>query len=336
MPTSAQARARSAAERALQGARWRILDAHRKSRRLATRRAFARGARVNAGVFAVDIESPIGLFGQLNWCLYIFAHCDQNGLRPYIRLSGANYQGPGPNRNWFGYHFENLELTDRDRHRIDAGEIVTTKVRLLDEVPLDREFDAELTLERANQLVKRYLGIKPAVLDKVTEFRDRHAIGRNTLGVHYRGTDKVAEAPRVPWEACRDAVHAYLASHPEIDGLFVSSDEQSFVDYLVGEVRAVTVHAHDDDFRSLNGQAIHAHATDPNGDRKGAEAIVNCLLLAQCSGVVRTSSFLSAWSSVFNPDLEVILLNRPFDGTFWFPERAIVATIEARTAGSQP
>lgn len=323
------------AERAIRSARRRSRNLYQRGRRLVLYRAFSRRARNNAGVFAVDIESDIGMFAQLNWCLYIFAHCDQNGLRPYVRLSGANYQGPGSDRDWFGYHFENLALTERDRNRIEKGEIVTTKVRTLTEVPIDRELDVELTLQRANQLVRRYLGINPAVTARVTEFRDRHAIGSNTLGVHYRGTDKVAEAPRVRWEACRDAVRSYLASHPEIDGLFVSSDEKSFVDYLVREVREVPVHVHDDEFRSEDGQPIHASEAEQHGDRKGAEAILNCLLLSHCSAVIRTSSFLSAWSSVFNPDLEVVLLNRPFEGTFWFPERAIVTAIEARAAGGQ-
>lgn len=323
------------AERALSSARRRSRNLSQRFRQRFTHREFARRAKNNDGVFAVDIESDIGMFAQLNWCLYIFAHCDQNGLRPSIRLSGANYRAPGRDANWFSYHFDNLQLTNLDRRRIERADIVTTKVRLLTEVPLDREFDADLTLERANQLVHRYLGIRSDVIDRVADFRQRHAIGKNTLGVHYRGTDKASEAPRVPWDACRDAVHLYLQHHPNVDGVFVSSDEQSFIDYFVKEVPHVPVHVHDDEFRSANGQPIHAVSMGSHGDRKGAEALINCLLLSHCSAVVRTSSFLSAWSSVFNPDLEVVLLNRPFEGTFWFPERAIVAAGEARAFGHQ-
>lgn len=300
-----------------------------------TYRRFSKHATSNDGVFSVDIESGIGMFAQLVWCVYIFAHCDQNGLRPHIRLSGANYRGPGRDRNWFGYHFDNIGLSDLDRHRINSGEIATTKVRFLAEVPLDREFDKELTLERANELVNKYVGIRPEVLDKVVDFRERNATGSNTLGVHYRGTDKASEAPRVPREACRDAVRTYLKDHPNIDGVFVASDEQSFIDYLVGEVREVPVHAHPDDFRSTNGHPIHALSTGSPGDRKGAEALINCLLLSSCSAVVRTSSFLSAYSSVFNPNLDVVLLNRPFKEALWFPESAIVSAIEAPAARGQ-
>jgi hypothetical protein len=40
--------------------------------------------------------------------------------------------------------------------------------------------------------------------------------------------------------------------------------------------------------------------------------------------VLRTSSFLSAWASIFKPDLRVYLMNRPYAETLWFPEREIL------------
>ena len=36
---------------------------------------------------------------------------------------------------------------------------------------------------------------------------------------------------------------------------------------------------------------------------------MNALLLAKCGVLIRTTSFLSAWASLFNPELKVILLN---------------------------
>jgi hypothetical protein len=53
---------------------------------------------------------------------------------------------------------------------------------------------------------------------------------------------------------------------------------------------------------------------------------VNALLLSRCTALIRTASRLSAWSSVFNPQLPVVMLNRPHDGMVWFPEREILKT----------
>jgi hypothetical protein len=51
---------------------------------------------------------------------------------------------------------------------------------------------------------------------------------------------------------------------------------------------------------------------------------VNSLLLSRCHVLMRTASFLSAWSSIFNPALPVVMLNRPIDGKLWFPDREIL------------
>jgi hypothetical protein len=57
---------------------------------------------------------------------------------------------------------------------------------------------------------------------------------------------------------------------------------------------------------------------------KGEDALVNALLLSRCSTLIRTTSFLSAFTSIFNPKLKVILLNKPYDRYLWYPETEIL------------
>ena len=45
---------------------------------------------------------------------------------------------------------------------------------------------------------------------------------------------------------------------------------------------------------------------------------------SKCTAVIRTTSFLSAWASIFNPDLKVVLLNKPYSNRLWYPEREIL------------
>jgi hypothetical protein len=40
--------------------------------------------------------------------------------------------------------------------------------------------------------------------------------------------------------------------------------------------------------------------------------------------VIRTTSTLSAWASLFNPEIKVILLNKPYQNNLWYPENEIM------------
>ncbi len=51
------------------------------------------------------------------------------------------------------------------------------------------------------------------------------------------------------------------------------------------------------------------HLSNRNQYKIGEESILDALLLSKCDLLVRTSSNLSLWSTYFNPDLPVILLN---------------------------
>ena len=44
------------------------------------------------------------------------------------------------------------------------------------------------------------------------------------------------------------------------------------------------------------------------------------LLLASCGYLLKTPSYLSAWSKMFNPALPVKLAVPPREGAFWFPD----------------
>jgi hypothetical protein len=278
----------------------------------------------NDGIYAVEIRSDLGFFAQLNWCLYIFSHCESYNLRPYLILSGMNYRDKNAGNNWFDYFFENRQLSYNDRRRIKEKGINISTIKNVNELKLGRKYDSCLTLERALSLFNRYVVIKQEILGKVADFEREVFGGRRIVGVHYRGTDKSGEAPRVPWDVCINAIKEYLSRYPETDAVFVSSDEEPFIEYVCHEINKVPVLFHQDQFRSSDGSKIHVTGTNGSNYLKGEEALINSLLLSKCQTVIRTSSFLSAWSSVFNPEMKVILLNRPYNQMLWFPECDII------------
>jgi hypothetical protein len=181
-----------------------------------------------------------------------------------------------------------------------------------------------MSIEDGARILRRYLTPKPHIIKIVDDFWRGPSAHGPVVGVHYRGTDKSMEAPRVSWRHCLEVLEDYLCDHPNIKAVFVASDEQAFVEFIMWSLRDVPIYASNDHYRSNNGQPVHLISAAGYGYEKGEDALVNALLLSKCTSLIRTTSFLSAWASIFNPDLKVILLNKPYEDKIWFPESEIV------------
>ncbi len=276
-------------------------------------------------LLAVEMNSWVGLFAHLEWFLEIALHCDRHDLTPCFMSTSPQYVDSARGPDWFSYFFANLQLSPEDSERIRSGEVPICRIEGIRQLGLPENYDRQLNLDVAARLVRKYIGIKRPILEKVDAFFDRYLSGKIVLGVHYRGTDKSAEAPTVSYPEFKRSIDRFLDRNGTFDSLFVSSDEQRFVDFIEAEFsRTLPVFHHDDQERSRNSVAVHR---SKRGDRyrKAEEAVLNCLLLSRCNALMKTASVLSGWSKLFNPDLPVILLNPPFGGQLWFPDRDLVA-----------
>jgi hypothetical protein len=146
-------------------------------------------------------------------------------------------------------------------------------------------------------------------------------VGAATLGVHFRGTDKKIEAHTIGWEAFCRLIETTLAEQPQLNNVFVSSDEQAFLDYFAKWNFPVPISVAP--ARLLATGTTPVHFSGHPGLAIGREALVASLLLASCGYLVKTPSYLSAWSKVFNPSLPVKLAVPPREGAFWFPDSQI-------------
>lgn len=279
--------------------------------------------RNNHGVYAVHINAKIGFFAQLNWCLYIFAHCERFNLKPCVFLASPFYTR-SKGENWLAYHFENLKLTETDKNLLGKGDIKYSYISDIEQMGLPADYGTRMTLEYASHLLGSNLKIKGEIQDCVDSFVEKYFGQRTVLGVHYRGTDKKSEAQPVNWDYAARTISNYLDANPKVDALFVASDEGDFIEWIRTKFKSIDVIFHNDTERSRDGKAIHVQVALGDNYIKGKEALVNSLLLSKCDTLIRTSSFLSAWSSIFNPCLPVIMLNRPFDDKLWFPDAVIV------------
>jgi hypothetical protein len=239
--------------------------------------------------------------------------------------TSSQYVVPTRGPDWFEYFFINLQLSPEDEERIKSGEVPICRIEGIRQLGLPENYDSQLNLEIASRLVRKYIGIKSSTLEKVNVFYDRYLKGKFILGIHHRGTDKSAEAPPATYPLFKKSICQFLDQNSNFDCLFVSSDEQKFVDFIENEFNhTLPVFYHDDQERSKTNVAIHR---SKKGDRykKAEEAVLNCLLLSRSNALIKSASILSGWSKLFNPDLPVILLNFPFESQLWFPDRELVS-----------
>ena len=133
--------------------------------------------------------------------------------------------------------------------------------------------------EQAARLVARYVVQKPRIKAMVDAYVREHWGDAMVLGIHYRGTDKSAEAPRVPFDEVEAVVrNAISRAGPRPSKLFVATDEQAFLDYMRDRFPAPLLYR--EMFRSTDGRAIDVVNADGN-HQKGEDAVLDCLLLSR-------------------------------------------------------
>ena len=283
-------------------------------------------------IYAVEIHNDqIGFFAHLEWCLEILLHCDRSNLIPYFKLSSPCYRSEGRGDDFLDYYFIQRRVTPRVLDRVAAGEVQTRCISTIGHLNLPENYDHLLNFDIATRLVRQYLLIRPHVLAQVRTFTADHFNRRSVMGLHVRGTDKM-EAERISYEEISRKVTAFLDTRPDIQTIFVSSDEQPFIDFFRDRFRAFHVVVRDDHHRAPAQRAHPDERPVPEGQPTfrdngldgyavGEDALVNALLLSRCDVLLKTASIMSGWCKIFNPRLPVVMLTKPYASLRWFPER---------------
>lgn len=212
--------------------------------------------------------------------------------------------------NWWEYFFEPIKSGDESDFAIvdHPGDMLKSRWQT--------EAISSISRERAGQLIQKYIKIKPLIQKKIDEFVRVNFLDRYVIGIHYRGTDKSSEAPRVSFDAVALEVkkHLYqnlLLNKPNV-AIFVATDEIQFIHYMRHKFGNAVIYtnaqrAPDDHL------PIHHIGGFPNHLRNryllGEEAVIDCYLLSMCNVLIRTHSNLSSSAANINPGLNVIDLN---------------------------
>jgi hypothetical protein len=92
------------------------------------------------------------------------------------------------------------------------------------------------TFENFRKIFKKQFSWKPELLQEVESFCSKNDFSRNkTVGIHFRGTDKPGDEGSVisPELVC-EIVLDYLKTNKKVSLVFITSDEESFINLLGG------------------------------------------------------------------------------------------------------
>ncbi|MDR3338554.1 MAG: hypothetical protein LBT25_00415 [Candidatus Symbiothrix sp.] len=266
--------------------------------------------RLKNGYYAIDIDTlNMGLGARIVNMLEILLYCDTMAYTPVLRF---NYKEKKSHPDYFKelFYYKQLPASVYDHLKFTSIEDTSDL--------LWKNYDKRLRLDMAKSLFDKYLGFNQNILDEVDSFTSRFFTGKQVLGIHYRGTDKVNEAPAVQFDNLIQNIAKIVDSHTGIDLIFVSTDDVKVLQYMAGSAFGIPVIFREDAIRSEDGMQIHLKE-DHSKVVINHDAIVNCLILSRCRYLLKTASFLSDCSVIFNPAIKVSVINAPYEYANWWP-----------------
>lgn len=257
----------------------------------------------------------LGFFAHLNWCLQILAIAAERKIPVELACISPQYVSRERGADFIDYFFV-------DRHAAQQNippEVPWTMIRDIDEV-LAKDQRIETGFEDAHRIFFGRYAFRPWILETLeASFRGRPP-DRRLIGVHYRGTDKTSEAPRIAYEEMFAIIDREVARSPDAH-IFLASDEAPFIDACRTRYGDRLLFLRDY-VRAIDGKPLHRNRA-LDGFHLGRDAVLNCAALARCDILIKTPSTLSGWAKIVNPALETYLVTRPFSTSNWFPDGAI-------------
>ncbi len=243
-----------------------------------------------------------GLFSVFNTVLGVLDYYETSptceGLEVDFGDQGLFYDS-AHGANWWEYYFEPVRLKKKDG------------VEFAEKFPTYKKINFSITAqfmmsrERGNELIQKYVHLKPHVQKKLDSFVEQHFKNNTIIGVHYRGTDKKSEAPTLSYEEVATTIKREMESG-QYTKIFIATDDENFVTFMREKFPEKIICL--DAIRSCNGTPVH-YPSSQDMYKKGEDAVIDCLLLVRCSKLYKMASNLSDTSVKFNPNMPVINLN---------------------------
>jgi hypothetical protein len=279
-----------------------------------------------------------GYFAHLHDCVLLSKAAAEKNVEPYFFLWGPMHAQQGLSQSYLSYYFTHRALSpalERACYRsVVNGEAF---IEIRDRYDINRYWrgdpEAEIsntvsTIDEGRALFDAHLALRPWLTSICDRFWAKNFQDQRVLSVHYRGTDKAGlEADRVEFAHMLEVIERRFDG--QHDAIFLATDDLGFFQFI----RASRLSRHLRWFHAPIEQKP-LWLPSPRNFRKGAVAIIDCLLLSRGAVLIKTPSLLSSWCKVFNPALELELVGRPYErpygeaglvGRGYWPEKCLWA-----------
>lgn len=217
----------------------------------------------------------------------------------FLKMNKGYYYNPAHGENWWEYYFEPLQVG-----AWECPQTIYLRRRFSGKFAVEAAY--EMSREEGNYFINKYIKLKPHIQKKVDDFVSEYFTGYYIIGVHYRGTDKISEAPRVRYEEVMLEINRVVQSlNDKKYKIFIATDEQAFIEFCEMYFNNIV---YQDIFRSDGNQPIFLIHKDPYVS--GEQCLLDCLLLSRANILIRCSSNLSNISGRFNPIMPIVTLNK--------------------------
>lgn len=296
-------------------------------------RRASRQFRTNPSFIHIDLHFGAGYGAILNEVTKLLAFEKATGTRLRIRVISRFYSRSDTDCAFAPYFdiIEDERFKDFPSYSKRTRAIIHDLAGTPETSPF---YTFNQSIEEAHNLFFSRFRFKEFILsDAQMQFKTLTGGKKNILGIHYRGTDKTSGdrwAEGNPIDATDFLRHAkaILATKSEIEGVYVTTDEQKFLDFARREITSHPVYGEDLKRHASHGLGLHTMPGDPA--EKAKEAIMVMLMLSQCRYLLKTTSLLSAWSKVINPSLTAFVPQKPRveTGGYVFPDSLVYETAD--------
>lgn len=215
---------------------------------------------------------------------------------------------------------KNFDLKNKSK-RFSSKRYV--KIKDSNDIVVGRDLNLGLTLKEANNLFFDEFAIKDEVLSVVEKFTEEEFKNSKVLGIHFRGTDKIGEAPRVQNDRLINEINFRL-SLENYNKVFISSDESKVIDLVKSRIQNIDIIYRNDILRSNDGEQFHRDIKN-SMELVNFEALCNILILSKTSFLLKSSSIMSDCCFIFNPNLNYNILNKPHSKELtWWPAKELL------------
>ena len=249
-------------------------------------------------------STDAGFFSNFRGTVYTFHQCEQLSIEPYVLWDSGLYIDINKGNNYWEYYFEQIGNPNDINKRI-----------LTHDMSWNRK---DFCRERTNNLINKYVKIKPHIQEKINSFWTTHVNKNNVLGVHLRLTDK-HECHKYGEPYTGKPIHidkyikhinVYLEKNKNVK-IFLATDSLDYIEELK-KLYGNKIFFRNDVIRSIGLKSVH-HDMKGDGYKKGEDVLIDTILLSKCNFLFKGISNVATCALFWNSSLNQFNLNEYYN-----------------------